>query len=250
MKRIFILFLLLFGGVAFAEERERLIEALDKVNELHRTISKEKVEWQEEKKTLELHLQLIKDSLQSKSAGKVELEKALKVLNEKKSDFAKKTAEVENVLKSLEIISKKSAQEMLEKVHTKIPESLKVLVQKEAEEMTGVIDEKEVNVMDVLSASREYFSAVLELQKKVHLLKEVVSVGGQKQQVTALFVGTYTGYYLTQDGQSAGQLILAAGKWIAKENNSLLKDIQTAISQYNREGKPVLVNLPVTGAAK
>ena len=69
--------------------------------------------------------------------------------------------------------------------------------------MTGVIDEKEVNVMDVLSASREYFSAVLELQKKVHLLKEVVSVGGQKQQVTALFVGTYTGYYLTQDGQSA-----------------------------------------------
>ena len=81
---------------------------------------KRRLSGRKRKKTLELQLpQLIKDSLQSKSRGQVELEKALKVLNEKKSDFAKKTAEVENVLKSLEIISKKSAQEMLEKVHTK-----------------------------------------------------------------------------------------------------------------------------------
>ncbi|MCH2205050.1 MAG: DUF3450 domain-containing protein [Lentisphaerales bacterium] len=249
MKRIFILFLLLFGGVAFAEERERLIEALDKLNELHRTISKEKAEWQEEKKTLELHLQLVKDSLQTKSAGKVELEKILEELQKKKSEFAAKTAEVEKALKALEVISKKSAEKVLAEVHPKIPESLQALVQKEADELKAYSSDKDANVMDVLSASREYFSAVLELQKKVHLLKEVVSVAGQKQQITALFVGTYTGYYLTQDCQSAGQLVFD-GQWKAKEDNSLLASIKTAISQYNREGKPVLVNLPVRGGVK
>ena len=78
----------------------------------------------------------------------------------------------------------------------------------------------------------------------IHLTKEIVEINGEKQQVTALYIGTFIGYFITQDKKSSGQLIYD-GAWKAKENNALSGSIEKAISQFNRDGKPELVDLPV-----
>ena len=89
----------------------------------------------------------------------------------------------------------------------------------------------------------------MELQKKVHLTKEIIEINDEKQQVTALYVGTFIGYYITQDKKLSGQLIYD-GSWKAKEDNTLSGSIDKAISQFNREGKPELVDLPVLRRSK
>ena len=243
----FLILLFLVSASLFAEtDRSKLLENLEKINELHRKISKEKAEWREEKKTLELQLQLIKDSFKEQTENKYEQEKALGELKKKKDSLVKKSDSIVKSLNQLKIVVTASSSSMLKKIKPVMPESLSILVKEETDELDKLLSEKDVNVMDLLSASREYFSAVLEMQKNVHLTKEVVSLNGEKQQVTALYIGTYIGYFLSKDKSSAGLLVFD-GQWQVQERNDLVQSIQKAISQYNREGKPVLVSLPVPG---
>ena len=107
--KILIVFFLLFGSLFADTDRSKLLESLEKINELHRVISKEKAEWREEKKTLELQLQLIKESLKDQSANKYELQKILEEVKKKKQTLVAKSDAMTKSLNQLETIVSKSS---------------------------------------------------------------------------------------------------------------------------------------------
>ena len=154
----FLTFFFLLSGSLLAEtNKPELLKSLEKINNLHRAISKEQAEWREEKKTLELQLQLIKESLKDQSANKYEIQKKLAEVKKKKRTLVAKSDSMAKSLKQLEETVFESAKSMLAKINPALPESLKVLVKEEADELSKLLSEKDKNVMDLLSASERVF---------------------------------------------------------------------------------------------
>ena len=243
------LLILLLPYFLLGADRQDLMKQLDKINEVNRQAMKEKAEWLIEKETLELELKLLRDKLLRKELDERDLAKQLTVLKFKKKSLDDQLAKLNISIAQIQETSHQHLKHLGLKVNNHLPESLKKLISKETAEILKY-KTNPGNIMDMLAASRIYFNSVFDLQKKAHLVKEVVSINNQKQQVTVLYIGTSIGFYISQDGKSAGQLFFERNKWVSKERNDLAERVSRAIQQYNREGKPELIDLPIPGVGK
>ncbi|MCM8530078.1 MAG: DUF3450 domain-containing protein [Lentisphaeraceae bacterium] len=243
------LLILLLPYFLLGADRQDLMKQLDKINEVNRQAMKEKAEWLIEKETLELELKLLRDKLLRKELDERDLAKQLTVLKFKKKSLDDQLAKLNISIAQILETSHQHLKHLGLKVNNHLPESLKKLISKETAEILKY-KTNPGNIMDMLAASRIYFNSVFDLQKKAHLVKEVVSINNQKQQVTVLYIGTSIGFYISQDGKSAGQLFFERNKWVSKERNDLAERVSRAIQQYNREGKPELIDLPIPGVGK
>ncbi|MCM8535286.1 MAG: DUF3450 domain-containing protein [Lentisphaeraceae bacterium] len=243
------LLILLLPYFLLGADRQDLMKQLDKINVVNRQAAKEKAEWLVEKETLELELKLLKDKLLQKELDERDLAKQLTVLKFKKKSLDDQLAKLEASIEQIQETSHQHLKHLSLRVNSRLPKSLKKLVSKEVAGILKYRDNRG-NIMDMLAASRVYFNSVFDLQKKAHLVKEVISLNDKKQQVTVLYIGTSIGFYISQDGTSTGQLFFEENKWVTKERNDLTEKIKSAIQQYNREGKPELIDLPITGVGK
>ena len=103
-----LLFLILLFQTFFtlqAVERKELLLNLDKINSLYQDMARENKQWQEEKKTLQLQLKLMQESLgRSSEDGEKLAEKLLRLkeeyasLQKSSSEFTKKILNTKKVI--------------------------------------------------------------------------------------------------------------------------------------------------------
>ena len=105
----------------------------------------------------------------------------------------------------------------------------------------------DAQISDKINSLQSYLLSLLSEQQKIHRLREIISLGERRFQATAIYLGTFNGYFISDDQQTCGRLSLTDGKWQAVEDKALRPALVLALAQLERNSVPQLVKLPIVG---
>ena len=247
--KLFLTGALLLCNLAYSSQREELIKTLDKINSVKKTLQNEEQKWQQEKKTLELQLSLLKDEASRGKISSQELAQSIKEVQSKTAGLQSKLTSKQEIIAK---VDKSTLQQIssLQQSHKLFPASLQSLLKSESKALLDIKLNAEADVFDRLAAIRNYLQAAIALQKKIHKVKELITIDGKQQEVDAIYIGTHSGYYLNKTSGNCGLLIFENGKWTPQSRPQLKEKLTAALQNIDREGTPTLVELPIAGGKK
>lgn len=225
---------------SFGAERQQAIQLLEQLSALKLQIEQDKKQWAAEKQTLQLELQLLQKSLELSEIKKSESEQALLKLKENKLNLQSELAKVKEQVKKLNALVSTATTQVLEEIHSRNPVGIQAILQSQKKDLekAQAFDEK-------VSALRNYLVSLIDLQKQIHRFTETLTLDGSKIQATVIYLGTLTGYFITEDKQQSGYLKFESGQWMALKDAGVRDQVILALEQMERTGKPSLVHLPL-----
>ena len=241
MKFTSLLLTLVFSTQAWAaSQRELSIELLNKITELKLQMAREKQDWKSEKRTLELEQSLLRDEAKRAEVNHADLENTLAELKAQKQNLITDLDHVKKAVSDLDSTLNQSAKFILSSLHQRNPAGVKALLKSQVKDL-----EKAKRIDEKIAAQRNYLVALIDYQKQIHRFTETLEVNDQQIQATVIYLGTVSGYYITEDQTQAGTLNFTSGSWLASDQADLRETIGTALEQLGRTGKPRLVDLPI-----
>ncbi|WDE97214.1 DUF3450 family protein [Lentisphaera profundi] len=239
MKTIY-LFLVYLPSLLFAQEaltQKDMLELIKKTNDIDLKLQNQDLQWQEEKQVLNLQIKLIKQELDNSKSNKQDQEQQLAKLHTSLDQAKKQQALLTQNKKAYQDSLEKQKNILISQWQPKLPKGLVSLIQNEYDELN-----KSLGINQTLANIQLYTQSYLELQSKVHVLSESHIIEGKEWQLSCLYIGTAQGYFINKDKSLCGTLNFK-DTWQAQVDSSMLKDIETAFAQTNRDGRPALVNL-------
>ena len=231
-----------FLSSVFAADRESVLKIVEKVNEVKRALSSESAQWLEEKKSLELELQLVKDALLNGENSQKDISKRVADLRKRKEELAESSKKVKDELKAINV-KMDAILKALISFSASVPQPLKVHISKELESVQQSLSSEDP--LFKLNSINSITQAILTLQKNTHRVRQIIELDSKEVQVEVLYIGTSNGYFLAKSQQKAGSLVNKGGQWEIKIDDQLYDKIDKAFKAMDREGRPELVKLPV-----
>ena len=247
-KKAFIYFFFVISTCSyiFANDRQSVIQTIEKITNAHHQLSLEVSNWNAEKETLKNELAILKASVKDFSDNEESLQKKIDELKKKKAELEAVLAKQEKLMKNIgNFISKNS--KFLFSACSKIPESLKYLIDNDESRLRSQLVDNSSSNGDKLSSINALTSSLVKAQKEIHVVKEIVTLNSNSQEVDALYLGTYTGFFRNSQSKTYGKLILKNGKWTTVEDSSLAEEIEKLFDQFNKKGAPQIIQLPIGG---
>ena len=232
-----------------ALDRNDLVNSVEKIAEAERLLSKENTEWNSEKETLLLELSLIKASIKDFSGNQKQLLSKITALKKKKEELETLVENQEKLLKNINNFASKNSTFLVSSCK-KIPESMQFIIAASLKHLQTSMKDENTDVHERLNAINALTSAVLKAQKEVHRTKEVLRLDNSLQEVDALYLGTFTGYFRTTNGNKAGRIVFINGIWTGIEDSTLTETINSLFDQFDKKGAPKMINLPIGGKSK
>lgn len=232
-----------------ALDRNDLVNSVEKIAETERLLSKEITEWNSEKETLLLELSLIKASIKDFSGNQKKLHSKITELKKKKEKLETLIENQEKLLKNVNNFASKNTTFLISSCK-KIPESMQFIIAASLKHLQTSMKDENIDVHERLNAINALTSAILKAQKEVHRTKEVLRLDNNLQEVDALYLGTFTGYFRSPTGNKAGKIVFLNGIWTGIEDSTLTETINSLFDQFDKKGAPKMINLPIGGKNK
>ena len=238
--------LLLLPSLLFASERSELIKILADINSSKQILTSETQKWESEKQTLNLQLSLLKKALTEDNQSAEALADDLLKLKKSKAELETAISQQSDILKKANEAADKHLKK-LQSISKQIPNGLQPLISKEQNLLRDASLNPNAELLDKLSVAGNFTTALLQLQKKNHRVKEIILADGKEFEATVIYIGTYRAFYINNDHSLAGKITFSNGSWEAMSDNSLKGSVLQAIDQMDRKGAPALVSLPLGG---
>jgi hypothetical protein len=240
MKKLWLslAFLLTFFSTAKELTQKEMLELIKKTNAIELEIQKQELTWKEESQVLKLQVDLLNKQIEAAKNDKSKKQDLLSKLQIKVNDVNERKLALLKTKTRYQDLLNAHKKELVQKWHNNLPQGLKELISNELEALT-----KEHALTQSLEDIQVYTEAYLDLQSKLHLVTETHLINDKKWQVSCLYIGTAQGYFINKDLSLCGTLTLSNSIWLAKSELSMLKEISSAFSQFDREGRPELVKL-------
>lgn len=250
-KLYFFTIVLFLSGFStlFAFDRKDLIKTAEKIAESHQLLSKETAEWNSEKETLLLELSLIKASIKDFTGNQEKLLSKVEELKKKKIELEQIVLEQEKLLKNINNFATKNSSFLVASCK-KIPDSLQFIISAPLKHLQSTMKDESIDIHQKVNAVSSLTSAILTAQKEVHRTKEVLNLNSNLQEIEAIYLGTFTGYFRSSDNKQVGKILFQNGQWSAIEDNSLLETINSLFDQFDKKGTPQIIRLPIGGDSK
>ncbi len=241
--------LLLFSAFCSAATRQDMVLILEKTAKVNKTLTSEKPQWDAERKTLELELELLKSAISEKKKSTEEIQAIISDYKKKKEALTETLKKLQDKIASIDKSTDKQVTSLLS-FSKALPSALQKLIKNEINSLKSFNSSPDSDLFDKLSAIRNFTQATLEIQKKTHRLQEVITINNQEKEVTAIYIGTSLGYFVNKAFTTAGKIVPKEKSWQAVEDKALIQPLKVALEQMNRDGAPTLVQLPVRGVEK
>ena len=244
MKKLWLTLACLCSLILTAKDltQKDMLELIKKTNEIELQIQNEELNWKEESQVLKLQITLLSKQIEAAKNDKSKKQELLKKLQTQLLDAKEKKAQLVKSKVSYESLLQQHKNDLLQTWHPHLPQGLQVLLNGERAEL-----EKDHALTQSLEDIQVYTQAYLDLQSKLHLVTETHVIDGKEWQVSCLYIGTAQGYFINKDKSLCGSFTFSKGKWHASAELAMLKEITSAFSQYDREGRPELVKLKLGG---
>jgi len=236
---------LLFISTAFAIERKDLIQTVEKISSAQRLLSNEISQWNKEKETLLIELSLIRSSIKDHAQSQGKLKERVEAKKKEKALLLETLSKQEMLKKNISSFIDENSKLIIQ-TSSKVPTSLQYLISDELKRLKSQLKSSSTTNTEKLGTINSLTSAIIKLQKEVHKTKEVVSINGEKLEVDAIYLGSFTGYF--RSASAVGLLTLKDGKWIAEVTSDKSENIISLFNQFEKKAAPKIIKLPIGGS--
>jgi len=236
---------LLAPGLAAQEGIDETRESVEKWVETRRVISQEKRDWALGKELLEERIELVQREIASLRERIGEAEDSIAEADRKREELIAQneqlTASSEQLVATVAVLESRTAG-LLARLPDWVQERVEVLSQRFPEDPAATklsLGERFQNVIGVLDTINK-LNRQITVTSELHTLPD-----GRKAEVTALYLGVGSGYFVTADGTAAGTGDAAPGGWTWTPADEAAPAIAKAVAIHQDEIGPEFVPLPV-----
>lgn len=249
MKRLIFLLLILNTSLWADSSKNSTRSLLKQRLELYKALNKAKAQWQDEELAYQERLSIKKSQLSflKKSIKEKELQQqeSSQFLSTKEQDLKLSQEKLEALHQALDQV-----QASLLKSVEQLPKALQDLLPIVEDVKKASLKRQALQLNSRLQILKSLAKEISQLQKTTHVVEQILELNGKKQETQVLYLGTALAYYLSRDGQLAGQIIYRDKEWQIFPKNEIAPNIQKALNVLQQEGKPELIQLPIPAFEK
>ena len=218
---------------------------LKKWVETRRIISQEKRDWALAREVLNERINLVQQEI---DAQRAKIDEAATSTAEVDQKWIEMSEENENLREATETLGSTltTLEARTQSLLTRLPEPIRVRVRPLSQRIPASADvtklplsERFQNIIGILNEVNK-FDREITVTSEVHKLPD-----GTSAEVTAVYVGISTGYYVSRNGKAAGVGTASPDGWVWKPANDNAAQIANAIAILNNEQVASFVKLPM-----
>lgn len=219
-------------------------EKLVKMVEIKQMISKERSDWDTEKKLLSDLIKLRKQEIEKENEIVGLAEQRVKVIDDKKIAFANEIKEREQWRNEFADTVNALEQSLVPNLGYLPPP-----VKKELKDAIDRLQSEEPKTIDQLQTRFRDVSAILnectKFNSKIHTYTEIREVEGEKLEVEVLYLGLTQAWYVDRTGRRAGTGTPTETGWVWKSRPAIAAQVRKAIEVQSKRETPAFAKLPI-----
>lgn len=246
MKRIYLTALAFAAVTAGAQTDIKATKtAIEQWAKTNRIISEEKAEWEADKESIQMTLELYRDQIKNLEAKIETLQASTTSDDEKKRSLNVAIAKQKQInaitterVAGIETAVLALAEKFPSKLQSDLSQTLDTIPRdpESANQQAGV---RLRNAIYILQEADKFDSNIQETS-------ETLVDGSEKFQVTVLYWGLSLGFYVDDARTRGGVIKLTPDGWQKQENNKMAPTIGRLIDVYRQTTDPEFVTIPIT----
>jgi len=214
---------------------------------LEQSISKEALAWEEKKRQLNDFIQIAKAEVEQLQEERVSLEQSNNLADTQREELLDQQTSLEQHSQIIESFLPEIETE-LKRLRPLLPQPLLAQLQTAYRKIPAAQSSTSLGIAERMQTVMGILTSIQRFDDGITVIQEVKTLPDQsKGEVTTVYLGLATGYYVTTAGNDAGYGVPTPDGWVWQSDPSLASAINKAIAIANGTSpSATFIQLPIT----